>query len=470
VAGGLIGGHLPAQAEPGPQGLFQDLNQLDTMIKALTTGVEKDELGIHRMTNLVGEIDALKERMMRAYFQREDHGIELGTVFLRLDCLDSKLALGYGKAVAQGKAKPSDIADDFRFGKICLDRLRSQLRGANAEPAGILTDLKAIDDKVAELIKKEEGSSPPEVPSIEQIGREKRLFVDKYFNPKPAPYGVPFPDWYRALDLVDHELALGLGKALARGRLGREDILDNFQRAERIKTSLLKEVRTNGNAEPVVDDFASDFFPKGSANPCENAAGNVNYGETCYKVKAFDDDGDRLTYAWDLVPPVQDPTCNVFHVLADTQTAVWHHGDEDHCDHTKEGPDGHEGTVWATVKDGSYTCVVTYLGTNSNPTNPNFFSDCFPAGKNVLALAKAMIGPSGGGTGTVTSSPAGINCDTSCSGAAAAFAPSSQVTLTATADSSSTFVGWSGGGCSGTSTCSLTVSSDQTVMATFSHN
>jgi hypothetical protein len=71
---------------------------------------------------------------------------------------------------------------------------------------------------------------------------------------------------------------------------------------------------------------------------------------------------------------------------------------------------------------------------------------------------------------TVTSSPSGINCDTSCQVASAGFAKNAQVTLTATADSSSTFVGWSGGGCSGTGTCAVTlVFGAETVMATFQH-
>jgi hypothetical protein len=41
------------------------------------------------------------------------------------------------------------------------------------------------------------------------------------------------------------------------------------------------------------------------------------------------------------------------------------------------------------------------------------------------------------------------------------------VTLTATPTEGSTFAGWSGGGCSGTGTCQLTLSSDQDVTATF---
>jgi hypothetical protein len=66
-------------------------------------------------------------------------------------------------------------------------------------------------------------------------------------------------------------------------------------------------------------------------------------------------------------------------------------------------------------------------------------------------------------TGTVTSSPAGINCGTTCS---ANFASGSVVTLTAKASTGSTFAGWSGA-CSGTGTCKVTMTAAKSVAATF---
>jgi|GEM_PF-6366578 len=71
---------------------------------------------------------------------------------------------------------------------------------------------------------------------------------------------------------------------------------------------------------------------------------------------------------------------------------------------------------------------------------------------------------SGTGSGGVTSSPAGINCGTTCQ---FNFAFNTQVTLTATAVSGSTFSGWSGA-CSGASSqCTVTMSQAQNVTATF---
>ena len=69
----------------------------------------------------------------------------------------------------------------------------------------------------------------------------------------------------------------------------------------------------------------------------------------------------------------------------------------------------------------------------------------------------------GSGSGTVTSSPSGIDCGATC---AAAFSNGTMVTLTATPVAGSTFTGW-GGDCSGTGTCTVTMDQDRGVTATF---
>ena len=68
------------------------------------------------------------------------------------------------------------------------------------------------------------------------------------------------------------------------------------------------------------------------------------------------------------------------------------------------------------------------------------------------------------GAGTVTSSPSGIDCGTTCK---AGFTKGTEVTLTATPAAGSVFGGWSGGGCSGTGTCTITAEKTTTVRATF---
>ena len=67
------------------------------------------------------------------------------------------------------------------------------------------------------------------------------------------------------------------------------------------------------------------------------------------------------------------------------------------------------------------------------------------------------------GAGAVTSSPAGINCPTTCT---ANFAQGTQVTLTATPSNSYFFSGWTGN-CSGAGTCTLKITSAENVTASF---
>jgi hypothetical protein len=70
----------------------------------------------------------------------------------------------------------------------------------------------------------------------------------------------------------------------------------------------------------------------------------------------------------------------------------------------------------------------------------------------------------GVGSGTVTSTPAGISCGADCS---ESYISGTMVTLTATPNGGSTFFGWSGGGCSGTGSCTVTMDAAKTVNATF---
>ena len=70
----------------------------------------------------------------------------------------------------------------------------------------------------------------------------------------------------------------------------------------------------------------------------------------------------------------------------------------------------------------------------------------------------------GTGSGVVDSIPTGINCGADCS---EEYHDGTIVTLTANPDPGFIFSGWSGGGCSGTGTCQITMDADNTVTATF---
>ncbi len=108
-------------------------------------------------------------------------------------------------------------------------------------------------------------------------------------------------------------------------------------------------------------------------------------------------------------------------------------------------------TGWSGACTGTASCVVTMSAAQS--VTATFTLQTFN-----LTLTKA-----GAGSGTVTSSPAGVNCGTTCS---ASFNNGTSVTLTATAAAGSTFAGWSGA-CTGTGSCVVTMTSAQSVTATF---
>jgi hypothetical protein len=135
------------------------------------------------------------------------------------------------------------------------------------------------------------------------------------------------------------------------------------------------------------------------------------------------------------------------------------------------------------------TCSFSFpVGTNvtltANPTGGSTFAGwtgCSGAGPTcsvVMDISRTVtatfnpppspavltVNKTGTGTGTVTSDPAGIDCGNTCS---AGFGQNSSVTLNAVPDSGSTFVGWSGGPCSGTGACTIMMNTDQTVVATF---
>jgi uncharacterized delta-60 repeat protein len=108
---------------------------------------------------------------------------------------------------------------------------------------------------------------------------------------------------------------------------------------------------------------------------------------------------------------------------------------------------------WSGACSGGGSCALTMSGDRTATAR-------FETNKT-LALTKA-----GGGTGTVSSTPAGISCGSTC---AHVYTHGSAVTLTATASAGSSFIGWSGA-CSGTGTCALTMSAARTASARFETN
>lgn len=83
---------------------------------------------------------------------------------------------------------------------------------------------------------------------------------------------------------------------------------------------------------------------------------------------------------------------------------------------------------------------------------------------NFVPFLKLSVTKTGAGTGTVSGSPPGINCGTVCM---ADYSFNTAVTLTAASDPGNNFAGWSGGECSGTGPCIVSMSAAKSAAATF---
>ena len=108
-------------------------------------------------------------------------------------------------------------------------------------------------------------------------------------------------------------------------------------------------------------------------------------------------------------------------------------------------------TGWGGACSGTGSCVVTMNAAESVTAT---FTQLF------------TLSVSDTGSGTVTSSPPGISCGSTCS---ASFVSGAQVTLNEAPASGWNFTGW-GGACSGTGSCVVTMSAAKSVSATFTQN
>lgn len=111
---------------------------------------------------------------------------------------------------------------------------------------------------------------------------------------------------------------------------------------------------------------------------------------------------------------------------------------------------------WSGDCTGSGACSVTVNALKS------VTATFTPVPVGLLSIAKI-----GTGTGTVTRAGGAINCGATCT---ESLPPGSTVTLSASPSPGSTFAGWSGGVCSGSSTCAFTINANTTVNAQFNLN
>ena len=119
---------------------------------------------------------------------------------------------------------------------------------------------------------------------------------------------------------------------------------------------------------------------------------------------------------------------------------------------TASAASGSSFTGWSGACSGTGTCTVTMSAARAVTATFN------TASTFALGVTRA-----GTGSGTVTSSPSGINCGSTCT---ANYASGTSVTLSQSAASGSTFAGWSGS-CTGTGSCVLSMTAARSVTATF---
>ena len=109
---------------------------------------------------------------------------------------------------------------------------------------------------------------------------------------------------------------------------------------------------------------------------------------------------------------------------------------------------------WSGACTGTGSCVVSMTQARSVTATFNAST----GGPFTLTVTTV------GGSGTVRSTPAGINCGTDCT---EAYASGTSVTLTAQSRRrGSTFAGWSGA-CTGTGSCVVSMTEARSVTATF---
>jgi len=121
-------------------------------------------------------------------------------------------------------------------------------------------------------------------------------------------------------------------------------------------------------------------------------------------------------------------------------------------------------TLSATPAAGSRFAGWSGAGCSGTDTCTVTMSQARNVTATFVALHTLTVTKTGSGSGTVTSDVGGIDCGSTCS---AVYDEGTSVTLSASASAGSRFAGWSGEGCSGTDTCTVTVSQASEVGASF---
>jgi hypothetical protein len=256
----------------------------------------------------------------------------------------------------------------------------------NPAPAGLLADLKRLDQDLAAVLKQErnraDGLSPAELLRyVREIGKAKLEMVNGFFG--QSVYGVKFSEVFRRLDSIDLLLwySYGLDLAQEQAELGHHsDAAKTFrqkiegqlgaaqQAKEKLETEFKEAATQPPAAEPDLKPIHAVFTPAQLGQACAPPS--------CQTVYTEDAGGVGLSYQWAVSIPA-DPACAAGFQPNTPQAnqATWYHADVSeggHCNHSGTTYDpngrGHPGTVVVVVSNSAWTCTATYFGTQGNGT------------------------------------------------------------------------------------------------------
>jgi hypothetical protein len=210
---------------------------------------------------------------------------------------------------------------------------------------------------------------------------------------------------------------------------------------------------TGGNGQPTPEAFSPPYLFKGARPAMTGVPPAIAHGQR-FAVQTADAASIRkvtliritsVTHAFNLNQRLNvlgfTPTADGLEIVAPAGGSV--------------APPGHYLLFLVNANGVPSVGNIVRLGATAPPPPPP------PPPSFTLAVTRTGTDSS---KGTVTSSPAGLACGTTCSGA---FASGTVVTLTARATGNRVFAGW-GGACSGTSpTCTVTMSANKAVTAVF---
>jgi hypothetical protein len=180
---------------------------------------------------------------------------------------------------------------------------------------------------------------------------------------------------------------------------------------------------------------------------------------------AMGEEFEELGNQWEGSPPIECHLPSQGGDVCETE-AVVEEGLEGLALHAVAGP-GTKFVEWEISGAGVFgPCEVSFEATSCFivPNSPESNVEVVAYfEKTVAPKLPLTVSKSGTGEGTVTSSPAGIECGTKCE---AEFEEGKEVELSQSAETGSEFVEW-GGACSGAGSCTVTMSEAEEVTATF---